>query len=147
MSLLDNVKQTVKTAAGAALEVGQNLGAQAQAQVNIKKLQVDKAKKLHQLGVRTYEWHQTGNLVVSGPVPDEIQELCLQLDSIGRQLDEQQLALEEAKRQAEERNSKTVTAPAVVTSSVENDIVSTQSSTQSATSNEKITSKLPPDDL
>ena len=146
MSLFDNVKQTVKTAAGTAFEVGQNFSAQAQAQLNIKKLQMEKAKKLHQLGVRTYEWHQAGNLVVTGPVPTDIQELCLNLDSLGRQLDEQQLALEEAKRQAEDRNTKTVTAPAVVTSSIETTEDAPIVSPQNVDPSQKITSKLPSDD-
>jgi len=117
MSLLDNVRQTLGNAASSALEAGQNLGAQAQTQIQIKRLQVEHAKKLHQLGVKTYEWHKSGNLVAAGPVPREIHDTCHALDDISRNLDEQNRKLEEARREAELRaaktgdNSKTFDAP------------------------------------
>jgi hypothetical protein len=103
MSLLDDLKQTVSDAASTARDVGQTLGAQAQAQLAIKRLQLDQAKKYHELGLRTHEWHKAGNLVATGPVPREVQMLCLQLDDINDQLDDQTHKLEEAKRQAELR--------------------------------------------
>ncbi|HEX8234897.1 MAG TPA: hypothetical protein VF600_02990 [Abditibacteriaceae bacterium] len=103
MSLLDDLKQTVSGAASTARDVGQTLGAQAQAQLAIKRLQLDQAKKYHELGLRTHEWHKAGNLIATGPVPREVQQLCLQLDDINSHLDEQTHKLEEAKRQAELR--------------------------------------------
>jgi hypothetical protein len=103
MSLLDDLKQTVSGAASTARDVGQTLGAQAQAQLAIKRLQLDQAKKYHELGLRTHEWHKAGNLVATGPVPREVQMLCLQLDDIDDNLHDQTHKLEEAKRQAELR--------------------------------------------
>jgi hypothetical protein len=103
MSLLDDLKQTVSGAASTARDMGQTLGAQAQAQLAIKRLQLDQAKKYHELGLRTHEWHKAGNLIATGPVPREVQQLCLQLDDINGQLDDQTHKLEEAKRQAELR--------------------------------------------
>jgi hypothetical protein len=103
MSLLDDLKQTVSGAASTARDMGQTLGAQAQAQLAIKRLQLDQAKKYHELGLRTHEWHKAGNLVATGPVPREVQLLCLQLDDINDNLQDQTHKLEEAKRQAELR--------------------------------------------
>jgi hypothetical protein len=100
MSLLGNVRQTLGEAAATALDVGQNLSAQAQAQLNIKKLQLDQAKRLHELGAKTYEWYKTGSLVVSGQVPHDVRDLCHQLDGIQHQLDDEQHKLEEMKQQA-----------------------------------------------
>jgi hypothetical protein len=116
MSLLDDLKQTVSGAASTARDVGQTLGAQAQAQLAIKRLQLEQARKYHELGTRTHEWHKAGTLIAAGPVPREVQELCLQLDDINRQLDDQTLKLEEAKRQAElraETRQQNRTAPTV----------------------------------
>jgi hypothetical protein len=104
MSLLDDLKATIGDAASTARDVGQTLGAQAQAQLAIKKLQLEQARKYHELGTRTHEWHKAGNLVAAGPVPRDVQELCLELDDINGQLDDQTLKLEEAKRQAELRS-------------------------------------------
>lgn len=103
MSLLDDLKSTISDAASTARDVSLTLGAQAQAQVAIKRLQIDHAKKLHELGTRTHEWHRAGNLIAAGPVPREVQDLCRQLDDITNQLEENTKKLEEAKRQAELR--------------------------------------------
>ena len=137
MSLFDNVKRTLGDAASTAIDVGQTLSAQAQAQLAIKKLQVEHAKKLHELGARTHEWHRAGNLIAAGPVPREVQDVCLQLDDLSRQLDDQSLKLEEAKRQVELRSetrliNRTITAPEM--SESEDVALATQSAaTQSAT--------------
>jgi len=106
MSLFDNVRQTLGNAASSALEKSQNLGAQAQAQIGIKRLQVEHAKRLHELGIKTYEWHKSGNLFVAGPVPREVQDICHRLDDVSRQLEEQTRKLEEARREAELRAMK-----------------------------------------
>ena len=114
MSLFDDVRQTLENtakraatrageAANTAREVGQNLGAQAQAQLNIKKLQVEHAKNLRDLGDKTYAWYQTGQLIVTGPVPDEVRDLCALLDTSSTRLRAEEAKLEDARRQAEAR--------------------------------------------
>jgi hypothetical protein len=100
MSLLGNVRQTLGEAAATALDVGQNLSVQAQTQFNIKKLQIEHGKRLHELGVKTYEWYKTGSLVVTGQVPHEVRDLCHQLDGVQHQLEDEERKLEEMKQQA-----------------------------------------------
>jgi hypothetical protein len=106
MSLLDHVRQTLGEAAASARDMGQNLGAQAQTQLNIKKLQLEQTKKLHQLGVQTHAWHRVGRLVVTGEVPREVLDLCHQLDDLSNRLALEEANLQEAKRQAELRAAK-----------------------------------------
>lgn len=151
MSLLDDLKQTVSDAASTARDMGQTLGAQAQAQLAIKRLQLDQAKKYHELGLRTHEWHKAGNLFAAGPVPREVQTLCLELDDINGQLDDQTHKLEEAKRQAElraESRNLNRNAPAVeaTMTSTPIDTTSTQAapSTQSASAPSASTMSAPP---
>ncbi len=151
MSLLDDLKQTVSGAASTARDMGQTLGAQAQAQLAIKRLQLDQAKKYHELGLRTHEWHKAGNLFATGPVPREVQMLCLQLDEITDQLDDQTHKLEEAKRQAElraETRNLNRSAPAVEATMTATpiDTTSTQAapSTQSAPTPTPSTMSAPP---
>lgn len=114
MSLFDNVRQTLEhtakraakhagEAATTAREVGQNLSAQAQAQLNIKKLQAEHAKILRELGEKTYAWYQSGQLIVSGPVPDEVRDLFAVLDDSSTRLRAEEARLEDARRQAEMR--------------------------------------------
>jgi hypothetical protein len=117
MSLLDSVRQTISEAATTARDVGQNLGAQAQAQLQLRKLQIDQTRKMHELGARTYEWHRAGQLVATGQVPREVQELCIQLDDLGAQIVVETHKLEEAKRQAELRASKGDTVEAFAVAS------------------------------
>ena len=114
MSLLDNVRRTLEQAATRAAtrageaattarEVGQNLSAQAQSQIAIKKLQLEHTKKLRDLGEKTYQWHQSGTMIVAGPVPSEIQQLCADLDTSSTLLRLEESKLEKSKRQAETR--------------------------------------------
>lgn len=110
MSLIDKAKQHLQSAAGVAqhaaetaLEAGQTLSAQAQTQVNLRKLQIEQARKTHELGKETYAWHQSGTMIVSGPVPRQVQMLCFQLDDLGEKIEAENLRLEEIKRLAESR--------------------------------------------
>lgn len=124
MSLLDQVKQTLGEAAANARDAGQNLGAQAAAQLAIKRLQLETAKKTRDLGARVYEWHKSGTLVATGPVPREVSELCHTLDDLHGQLRTEEEKLEAARQEAEEakrrileardaRNAPTFTPPSV----------------------------------
>jgi len=120
MSMLDdlrrNVGQTLTDVAGRVVEQSQNLGNQAQLQLALKKLQVEHAKRVHELGKRTYEWYQTGTLVVTGHVPAEITQLCVQLDDLTRQTQETQSKLDEARAMAQMQNQPGGAAPSVGTS-------------------------------
>jgi hypothetical protein len=102
MSLLDQFKQTLGDAAANARDVGQNLGAQAAAQLAIKKLQLETVKKTRDLGARVYEWHQSGTLVATGTVPREVADLCHELDDLNGQLRVEEARLEAARQEAEE---------------------------------------------
>lgn len=100
MSLLDNVRQTLGEAANTAKEVGQNLGAQAQSQINIKKLQIGHDKKLRDLGEKTHAWYQSGQMIVTGNVPVDVQQLCRDVDASSTQLQLEEARLEDFKQQA-----------------------------------------------
>jgi uncharacterized protein YukE len=106
MSLLDNVRQTLGDAAATARDVGQNLSAQAQAQINIKRLQIELAKKMHELGNKTYDWHKSGNLMATGTVPRDVTDICHAVDDLNRQIAHEEMNLEQAKREAELRGNR-----------------------------------------
>lgn len=103
MSLIENMRQKLEEAAVTAREVGQNLGAQAQSQLNIKKLEFEHSKKLRDLGEASYNWYKAGKMVVSGPVPENVRNLCAELDESSTRLQLEEARLEETKRQAEQR--------------------------------------------
>jgi len=96
-----NVGQTITDVAGKVVEQSQNLGNQAQLQLALKKLQVEQAKRIHELGKRTYEWYQSGSLVVTGHVPPDITQLCSQLDELQRQTSETQGKLDDLRAMAQ----------------------------------------------
>lgn len=107
MSLLDNVRHTLEQAAtrageaaSNAREMGQNLSAQAQIQINIKKLQLERREKHRELGESTYAWYQSGSMIVSGPAPAEVHQILLELDDTSTRLRAEEANLEDAKRQA-----------------------------------------------
>jgi hypothetical protein len=100
----DDIKQTVADVAGKVLERGQQLGKEAQLQVQIKKLQIEHAKKIHELGKRTYAWYDTGTMIASGPVPADVASLCTHINATERMIADTQLEIEavrEQTRQAE----------------------------------------------
>ncbi len=107
MSLIDKAKHHLQSAAGvaqnaaeAALEAGQTLSAQAQSQLALRKLQIERARKIHELGKETYAWHQTGAMTVSSPVPRGVLMLCFQLDDLNEKIDAENRHLEEIKAAA-----------------------------------------------
>lgn len=124
MSVFDdlrrNVGQTITDVAGRVVEQGQNLGNQAQLQLALKKLQVEQAKRIHELGKRTYEWYQTGTLVVTGHVPADITQLCVQLDDLQRQTQETQSKLDEVRAMAQMQNQPAGVTPSVTTTTPPN---------------------------
>lgn len=118
MSLFDNVfgnvRQTLeKTAKGAATrageaantarEVGQNLSAQAQAQLQIKKLQLERSNKMRDLGEKTFAWYQSGTMIVAGPAPEDVHLLLREIDESSTRLRLEEAKLDDARRQAEMR--------------------------------------------
>jgi hypothetical protein len=115
-----NVGQTLTDVAGRVVEQGQNLGNQAQLQLALKKLQVEQAKRIHELGKRTYEWYQTGTLVVTGHVPADITQLCVQLDDLRRQTEETQSKLDEARAMAQMSNPPAGVTPSVTSTTTTN---------------------------
>ncbi len=88
MSLFGNVKQTLSDVAGSVLDQSKALSQVAQLQMNLKKLQIERAKRVHDLGKRTFDWYRGGNLVVSGPVPPDVGQLCHDIDDLDRQYSE-----------------------------------------------------------
>lgn len=100
MSLLDNVRQTLTDVADTVVEQSRSLGNQGQLQLQIKKLQLERAKRIHELGKQTFGWYQSGSLSVSGPVPPGLLDVCRALDDVERQLADSERQLEDIKRQA-----------------------------------------------
>ena len=102
MSLIDNMRQTLNDVTDTVVERSQHLSSQAKLQVTIKKLQLERARRLQDLGARTFDWYQSGSLTVGGPVPSDVSTVCQELADIQSQLNETERQLEEAKRLAEE---------------------------------------------
>ena len=135
MSLIDNVRQTLGEAASTAREVGQNLGSQAQAQINIKKMQLEHTKKLRDLGEKTYEWHRSGQMVVTGEVPFEVRALCIELDDSSTRLRLEEAKLEEARLQAAARAQNKDEQPSTYSVLPENNNLTTQTNTPMTNTN------------
>lgn len=95
----DDLKRTINDIADKVKEGGKQLGTQAQLQVQLKKLQVEHARRIHELGKHTYEWYRAGTMIVSGPVPPEVSRLCAELDEIQAKTRETERQIEEAKAQ------------------------------------------------
>jgi len=102
MSLLDNFRQTITDVAGTVVEQSRQLSSQTQLQLQIKKLQLERAKRIHELGKQTFAWYQNGQLSVSGPVPSDVLDVCRQLEDVERQLTTAEAELEEVGRQAQQ---------------------------------------------
>jgi hypothetical protein len=81
MKLPDDLRRTISDVTERVVEKSQQLGKEAQLQVQLKKLQIEHAKKTHQLGKRVYDWHRSGTLIATMPPPTGIQELCTELDA------------------------------------------------------------------
>lgn len=125
MSLIDKAKQHFQSAAGAAhnaagaaLEAGQSLSAQAQSQVALRKLQIEQARKTHDLGKETYAWHQSGTMIVSGPVPRNVQMLCFQLDDLSEKIETENRQLEEIRQAAALRAQQNAASPDIITTTI-----------------------------
>ena len=111
MSLIDDVRRTVTDAANSALEKGQQAantalekGQQAaelmRLQAKLQQQTRERGRKLHELGARTLDWFHSGTMVVSGPVPPNVVNLCHQLETLNAQVDETQREFDEAKTRA-----------------------------------------------
>jgi hypothetical protein len=100
MNLADDLRRTLTDVTDRVLEKGQQLSREAQLQVHLKKLQVEYAKYIHQLGKRTYDWHLSGTMIASVPAPAEVTKLCAQLDATQRQIAATQREIEEVRRQS-----------------------------------------------
>jgi len=96
----DDIKRTITDFADKMMDSGKQIGAQAQLQVQLKKLQVEHARRIHELGKHTYDWYRTGTMIVSGPVPHDVSTICSELDSVKNQITQTEREIEEAKTQA-----------------------------------------------
>jgi hypothetical protein len=95
----DDLKRTINDFADKVMEGGKQIGNQAQLQVQLKKLQVEHARRIHELGKHTYDWYRAGTMIVSGPVPPDVSRLCAELDDIQTKTRETERQIEEAKAQ------------------------------------------------
>jgi hypothetical protein len=100
MNIPDDIRRTVTDIADKAVEKGRQIGKEAQLQMQTKSLQVEHARKIHELGKRTYDWYRSGTMIVSGPVPREVVDVCASLDETQRKLDATQRELEAAREAA-----------------------------------------------
>lgn len=100
MKIPDDIRRTVSDITEKMFEKGQQVSKDAQLQVQIKKHQVEHAKKIHELGKRTHEWYRSGTMIVSGPVPGAVVDICAQLDETQKKIDQTQRELDQAREQA-----------------------------------------------
>ena len=97
MNIPDDIRRAVTDITDKAVEKGRQIGKEAQLQMQTKSLQVEHAKKIHELGKRTYEWYRSGTMIVSGPIPREVSDVCASLDQTQHKLDATQRELEAAR--------------------------------------------------
>lgn len=97
MKIPDDIRRTLEDVADKVVEGGKNLGNQAQHMTSIKRLQIEHAKRIHELGKNTYAWYQSGKMIVTGPVPSEVSALCAKIAELQGEIDEAQRKLDEAK--------------------------------------------------
>lgn len=95
----DDLKRTINDIADKVKEGGKQIGTQAQLQIQLKKLQVEHARRIHELGKHTYDWYRAGTMIVSGPVPPDVSRLCAELDEIQTKTRETERQIEETKAQ------------------------------------------------
>ncbi|HVF10061.1 MAG TPA: hypothetical protein VNA16_04620 [Abditibacteriaceae bacterium] len=100
-----NLGQTMTNVAETVVERGQHLTSQAQLQLSLKKLQLERTRRLQDLGRRTYGWYQSGSLATAGTVPGDVTDLCRQIERLDQKLEENQRRLEEVKMQAQETHA------------------------------------------
>ena len=96
----DDIKRSISDFADKVMDSGKQIGAQAQLQVQLKKLQVEHARRIHELGKHTYDWYRTGTMIVSGPVPHDVSSICSELDKVKTKIVETEREIEEAKTQS-----------------------------------------------
>ena len=96
----DDIKRTFSDLADKVMDSGRQIGAQAQLQVQLKKLQVEHARRIHELGKHTYDWYRTGTMIVSGPVPHDVSSICSELDKVQSKIAETEREIEETRTQA-----------------------------------------------
>lgn len=99
MKLPEEWRRSLSEVTDQVRETSRQLGKEAQLQVQTKKLQVEQAKKMHDLGQSTYEWHRSESLGTGTPAPSEVSDLCAQLDGIRQQLMAIELELEDLRLQ------------------------------------------------
>ena len=120
----DDIKRTFSDFADKVMDSGKQIGAQAQLQVQLKKLQVEHARRIHELGKHTYDWYRTGTMIVSGPVPHDVSSICSELDKVKDQITETEREIEEARTQAVPPSTPPVNAsqstPAAITPATTN---------------------------
>jgi hypothetical protein len=133
MSLLDSVRQTLTDVADSVVEQSRSLGNQGQLQLQIKKLQLERAKRIHELGKQTFGWYQSGSLSVSGPVPPGLLDVCRALDDVERQLADSERQLEEIKQQAAQQAQPNLTVTTTVVSPDPNGATATPSASATPT--------------
>ncbi|MDQ3814308.1 MAG: hypothetical protein M3347_10200, partial [Armatimonadota bacterium] len=89
MSLIEDVRQTLTGAAETVAERGQQLTEIARLQLAVKRLQLERARRLHDLGTRIYALYK-GGASLAEPLPAEVLDVCRQIEDAERQIAETQ---------------------------------------------------------
>lgn len=97
MSLLNDVRKSLAGAAGSLAERGQQLSDLAKLQLTMKKLQLERAKRLHELGARTYALYHIEKEIEKTPLPREIHDLCDPIADLDKQMADTQRQIEEVR--------------------------------------------------
>lgn len=112
MKIPGDLRRTITDVTEKVKEKGQQLGKEAQLQLQLKQAQVEHAKKIHQLGKRTYEWYRSGTMIVSGPVPPEVAGLCTELDAVQSRVQSLHKEIDETRQQSSSTDA-AATTPAL----------------------------------
>lgn len=106
----DDIKRSITDLADRVMEGGKQLGTLAQLQVQLRKQQVEYERRIHELGKKSYDWYRTGTMIVTGPVPPEVSNLCAEMDGIKANIRETERLIDEAKTQSNPPSTPAVNA-------------------------------------
>jgi hypothetical protein len=106
----DDIKRSISDLADRVLEGSKQIGTQAQLQVQLRKQQVEYERRIHELGKKSYDWYRTGTMIVTGPVPPEVSNLCAELDGVQAKIRDTERLIEEAKAQSNPPSTPAVNA-------------------------------------
>jgi len=114
MKIPDDLRSSFNDLTDKVVQGGKHLGNQAQLMTSVKKLQIEHAKRVHELGKKTFAWFESGTMIVSGPVPPEVAALCGELADLKKQIGDNEAKIEAAKQEGQVKFLPPEDAPASI---------------------------------